>query len=506
MNIIPACKSLVRWCYFLSLILLVTLPLSATGTFTISALPSSLSVPQSGKGTSTITTTISGGFNSSIALSSSGAPMGVGVTFTPPTIGAPGSGNSTMTINVLRIAPIGTYPITVAGNGGGVKQTTVVNLTVTGPGSFTLSANPSSISIAQGQQGTSTITATLSGGFNGAISLSSSGAPSNTSVTFSPNPIPAPGSGNSTMTINVGANTPTGVYPITVTGTGSGIQQTVTVTLTVTPAPTFTISASPMTITVPQGTQGSSTITTTALNGFNNPINLSVSGTPPYAGITMNPWTIPAPGSGNSAMTVNIANNTPIGSYPVVVTGNGGGVQQSVTVTVIVTGPPSFTISASPLSLTIAQGNQGTSAITTAIYSGFNSPITLSSSGQPSTVGITFSVNPIPAPGAGNSVMTVTVGSNTPPGNYSIVVTGNGGGVQQSVTLTLTVTQPNFTISASPNNLTIQQGNQGSLTITTTISGGFNSSISLSASGMPTDTNVTFTPPRFQPPERGIRS
>src|SRR5271157_2815363 len=78
---------------------------------------------------------------------------------------------------------------------------------------FTLSASPASLSIQQGTQGTSTITAAISGGFNSAISLSASGMPSGTTVGFNPNPIPAPGSGNSTMTIKVGSSTPVGTYP-----------------------------------------------------------------------------------------------------------------------------------------------------------------------------------------------------------------------------------------------------------------------------------------------------
>ena len=88
-----------------------------------------------------------------------------------------------------------------------------------GSSNFTMSASPASLSIQQGNQGTSTITTTISGGFNSAISLSASGVPSGTTVSFSPNPIPAPGAGSSAMTITVGA-TPAGTYPITVTGDG----------------------------------------------------------------------------------------------------------------------------------------------------------------------------------------------------------------------------------------------------------------------------------------------
>jgi uncharacterized membrane protein len=145
----------------------------------------------------------------------------------------PGSGSSTMTITVGASTATGAYPITVTGNGGGIQQTATVTLTVAAPPTFTISASPASLNVLRGNQGTSTITTTISGGFNSAITLSASGVPSGTTVSFNPNPIPAPGSGNSTMTITVGSSTETGTYPITVTGNGGGIQQTLTLTLTV---------------------------------------------------------------------------------------------------------------------------------------------------------------------------------------------------------------------------------------------------------------------------------
>jgi hypothetical protein len=48
-------------------------------------------------------------------------------------------------------------------------------------------------------------------------------------------------------------------------------------------------------------------------------------------------------------------------------------------------------------------------------------------------------------------MMTIAVGSSTAAGTDPITVTGNGGGIQQSAKVTLTVTAaPNFTLSASP--------------------------------------------------------
>ena len=215
------------------------------GNFTISASPASLTIPQGGHGASTITTAISNGFNSSIALSASGVPSGTTVSFNPATIPAPGSGNSTMTITVGSTTPTGNYSIVVTGNGGGVQQSVTVTLTVTGSTGFTVSASPSSLSVMQGMRGTSTITTVVSGGFNNSISLSASGMPSGTTVTFNPATIPAPGSGSSTMTVTVGSTTHMGTYPITVTASGGGTYRTVVVNLTVTAQIALTWNASP---------------------------------------------------------------------------------------------------------------------------------------------------------------------------------------------------------------------------------------------------------------------
>jgi len=153
-----------------------------------------------------------------------------------------------MTIAVGTSTAVGTYRIAVTGSGGGIQHTRFVTLTVT-TSNFAISAAQSSVSVARGGKGSATVGTTVSGGFNHAISLSASGVPSGTSVSFSPNPIAAPGSGSSTMTIAVGTSTAAGTYRITVTGSGGGIQHTTTVTLTVIPSQvdlSWNASASPV--------------------------------------------------------------------------------------------------------------------------------------------------------------------------------------------------------------------------------------------------------------------
>jgi hypothetical protein len=232
------------------------------------------------------------------------------------------------------VASVGSYAATAPVSGGSwIMQMVAFRTPATG--GFTISASPSSLTIAPGNQGSSTITTAISGGFSNSISLSASGVPSGTTVSFSPNPIASPGSGTSIMTISVGASTAPGSYPITVTGNGGGIQQSTTVTLTVTGAPSFTVSASPSSLSVMQETQGISTITVTIGGGFNNPVSLTASGMPSGTTVSFNPATLAAPGSGTSTMTVTVG-TTPEGTYPITVTATGGGLHQTATVSLTV--------------------------------------------------------------------------------------------------------------------------------------------------------------------------
>jgi kumamolisin len=206
-----------------------------TPAFTISASPTAVSVAAGSSGTSTITISVSGGFDSAVALTASGAPTGVKVSFSPASIAAPGSGTSTATFAVASSAAAGTYSIAISGTGGGLTHPATVLLTVTTgiSAGFTISASPVSITVARSASGTSTITTTVSGNFNSAITLSASGQGSAQTVSFSPGSIAAPGSGKSTITVKVGRKATTGDHTITIKATGGGVTHTTTVTLDV---------------------------------------------------------------------------------------------------------------------------------------------------------------------------------------------------------------------------------------------------------------------------------
>ena len=203
---------------------------SSTPGFSLSASPGSVSVVAGNSGSSTITSTVTGGFNSAISLSAAGQPTGVTVTFSPTSIN--GAGTSTLTMTVAASTTPGTYSITVTGTSGSTTATTTVSLTVTGTAAgFSLSASPGSLTVARGSSGTVTITSTVTGGFSSAIGLSASGQGSAQTVSFNPTSIT--GAGTSTMTIRVGRNSRTGTRTITVTGRSGSTTHTTTVTLTI---------------------------------------------------------------------------------------------------------------------------------------------------------------------------------------------------------------------------------------------------------------------------------
>ncbi len=203
---------------------------TVTNGFSLSASPSSVSIAQGGSGSSTITSTVSGTFDSAVTLTASGEPTGVTIGFSPTSI--TGTGTSSMSITVAASVAAGTYSIKVTGTSGSTVETTTVSLTVTGVNSgFTLSASPSTISIARSSSGTVTITSTVTGGFDSVITLSASGEGNQQSVSFSPTTIT--GAGSSTMKITVGRSASTGDHKITVTGKSGSITETTTVTLDV---------------------------------------------------------------------------------------------------------------------------------------------------------------------------------------------------------------------------------------------------------------------------------
>jgi hypothetical protein len=197
--------------------------------------------------------------------------------------------------------------------------------------------------------------------------------------------------------------------------------------------PNFSLSASPSSLTVTQGSSGSSTITVTPSGGFTGSVSLSTSALP--SGVTASFGTNPT--TGTSVVTFTASSTATTGTSSVTITGTSGTLSHttSISLTVNATATPNFSLSASPSSLSVTQGSSGNSTITVTPSGGFTGSVTLSNSALPSGVTAAFGTNPTTS----TSVLTFTASSTATTGTSTITITGVSGTLSHTTTISLTI-------------------------------------------------------------------
>lgn len=182
----------------------------------------------------TVTATIhrGGDFTGSVTITITGVPNGLDATASPSSISA---GNTTSQIQ-LHAGPTlaaGNYTLTIHAAGSGVSDATVtlaVTVTEVSPGTYTLSVDPASLTIQQGNQGSATVGVNRSG-YTGDVAFTISGLPSGLTAAFDPTST----TGNSsTLTLTVGGSVAASDYTLTIKGTATGLEdQTTSLAVTV---------------------------------------------------------------------------------------------------------------------------------------------------------------------------------------------------------------------------------------------------------------------------------
>jgi hypothetical protein len=231
-------------------------PGSATPDFSISASPSSLSIPSGNTANYTVTIGSMFGFSGNVGLTVGGLPPGASGSFTPASI--PGSGTATLSISTTSGTAAGTYPLTITGTSGTLSHSANVTLVVTPPADFTISATPATQSVVAGTSGTYNVTIGTLNGFAADVTLSVTGLPAGSAGSFSPSIIT--GSGSAVLTLTTTAATSPGSYPLTISGTSGSLTHTATVTLVISaPATGGTLTS---TFAIPSTTQNLASIGT----------------------------------------------------------------------------------------------------------------------------------------------------------------------------------------------------------------------------------------------------
>ncbi len=152
-----------------------------------------------------------------------------------------------------------------------------------------------------------------------------------------------------------------------------------------------------------------------------------------------------------------------------------------------------YTLSATPATLSFAQGAGGTSTININRTGGFTGSVALAVTGQPANM--TASMSPTPTT-ANSSTLTITTTAAVAAGSYTLTITGTFAGLgDQTTTVAVTVTAAgNYTLSATPTTLSFAQGAGGTSTININRTGGFAGSVALAVTGQPANMTASMSP------------
>jgi hypothetical protein len=264
--------------------------------------------------------------------------------------------------------------------------------------------------------------------------------------------------------------------------------------------PDFLLSSKALTpASVAPGNSATSTVTLTSIGGFTGSVTLSCTGLPSGASCNFSPSSLASPGS--SALTIDTTSSTPVGTYPVAVTGAASSLSHGVALTLVVaTSSGATTLTVAPVTLTFTPQALGSTSSPQAVQlSNIGSAaLTISSVSITGTNASDFALQNNTcatgiAAGANCQLAVTFTPGGTGPRNATISVTDNATGSPHMVVLN--GAGPDFSLSPSTaQTVTVSAGKTATYTVAVTPSGGFNQSVSFTCSGAPATTTCTVSP------------
>lgn len=311
--------------------------------YTMASTPSSLQIVSSGS--STITLTSQGGFNEAVDLTVTSTPaLTTSITSngcTPTQTGATacdvvpfgGNVNSTLTVS----GATGNYTVTVSGLSESSFTAVSLNVPVQiTPATFALSSFPSTINVAPGSTGTSTINVGSISGFSGTVGLTATSSSALLTASILPSSVSAPGS----ATLSVFSTT-VGTYMVTVAGMSGSQSHSITVPVNVL-TPDFSVFANPNALLVPLTSDGTAAIVVQSINNFAGTVNLNAvavavdNHSDPYYGLTgdttltailsQNSLVVTAGGVATTTISIPTHFGQANGNYTVTITAKSGSI------------------------------------------------------------------------------------------------------------------------------------------------------------------------------------
>ncbi len=298
--------------------------------FQVSAFPTVQTVNQGQTATYAVNVTLPGGSPLPVQLTLLNAPAGVTAKFNPQLQKPPFV--STLTIATTNSTPTGTFPMNVQASFSGQNQIAHITLTVNAaPQSvfdFTITlANPTSVTITQGQAASFNLQIALTSGTPQSVNLTATGFPPGTTYSLT-NPSGLP-TFSSRLDVQTSVDTPAGSYQITVTGLSRGgvpHHPAVGPVLVITELPRdFNLTSPVNQILLVQGSRTDVPVTVTSVGLFGSNVTFDGAFSPPASGLGVffspSP-VVPQPNGGAAQTTMEIiASKHTTGTYQLTITG-----------------------------------------------------------------------------------------------------------------------------------------------------------------------------------------
>lgn len=159
-----------------------------------------------------------------------------------------------------------------------------------------------------------------------------------------------------------------------------------------------------------------------------------------------------------------------------------------------------FLVSVSPSTQSTTPGGSAAYTVEVQDILGFTDNVVLTVSGLPTGATYTFTANNQKPPYT--STLIVQTAHSTPPGTYTLEITGTGGGKTNSETVTLEVestVQPDFQLRPLTLSQTVTQGETATYTLKVESVAGFSDQVELSVQYAPSSTTVSISPDKGTP-------
>ncbi len=410
--------------------------------FSLRAAPATVRMSAGGTASVELIVTRSSGFRGRINFSVVGLASGVSISASSPT-----RRGLLVTLSAASTAASALVPVRVVGKGGGLTRETIFSLevvaatppptttplttTTTSPvtplppsaGDYSLSIDPTTVSVQAGTTIRYAIFVNSTGGFNSTVRFELKGLPPGSRAAF----LPEFAKYGTSLIVATSSGTPKGEYTLTVNAIDGTRVRSVSTIISVRTGADFSLTLQPNATSVLPGGDVFLTVLVAPITPAAADVDLVLSGVP--TGTVLNQSSVRTGSS--TVFVLRIPTTTTAGVYRITVRGTSGSFERSASFDLTV--GSAISLSLSPTTASVVRG--GTATFSLGVSSTGGVPVALAISQLPPSSNGVLVFN-----SDGTRSLLITTSSTTPIGTYNVIVTGLTNGATATTTAQLTVT------------------------------------------------------------------